>query len=690
MPVSEMIVWNGSPSVPAPTLDIRNRLSSILSSMNFQYAGALRTCIICITLLVSFCAPTRMAAAIDRFAIQFDGASTGTGNEARPLSVVFELTGFASPQGVLTIYIGQLALVDAPPEVTELFGPLSQYALDESMNPGILDLSGATGRPSHLLFTLARTSEISVNRWDLQMVGEKATLVGRAGNRTFTFVGRLKGYEPTGDVSEEIPLQTLLIAGGIGLVSLVGFGWFLDVQAKKAALEKLRRRAVEGYSPPRKISGFDANGRPVYLATDPSMIRQARVNNIGSVIVRVIFLMTVLLLLRIDLLWLRNSLREAFLRPLSISMDVPVSYWLTSAVVTPWQLIVSSALVATLIHGWLRNPQSSALTTVKQLAPLLLGALVLFGGLMGHATAVGILGLSIVLSTMAYPRLPMPRHRARLFLVAAVLLSIPFPESILSLVQGRLGIPPIGKLGFVAISIEVVIGAMGAIWLLERLRRKQHGPSPLPPSVHFDYAALSAVVLFIVIVVSGYKQHLRVQAQSTWMPIAPLQIGPYKTRLVDVDAEFLALVGKPKAKLYIYKAAGKVDIVMTVVNGAHLDAYHDPTICMAQGDFVYGGQLATSPDLNVRRLSFASQSRSSHRLILDYWEQDRDGGIETAAKMGRLKHLPNRILKGLKQLSVTPPVVIIRAQVECDGAKACARAENALSVISRNVQKGIR
>jgi hypothetical protein len=51
---------------------------------------------------------------------------------------------------------------------------------------------------------------------------------------------------------------------------------------------------------------------------------------------------------------------------------------------------------------------------------------------------------------------------------------------------------------------------------------------------------------------------------------------------------------------------------------------------------------------------------------------------------------PNRILKGLRQLAGTPPVVIIRAQVECDGRKACAKAENALSNISRNVQMGIR
>ena len=628
-----------------------------------------------------------MAAAIDRFAIQFDGASTGTGNDARPLSLVFELTGFASPQGVLTIYIGQLALVDATPEVTELFGPLSQYALDQSMSPGTLDLSGATGQPSHLLFTLARKSEISVNQWDLRMAGEKATLVGTAGNRTYTFVGRIKGYEPTGEVSEELPLPILLIAGGIGLVALIGLGWFWDIQAKKAAAEKLRRRALEGYAASRQISGFDASGRPIYLATDPQMIRLARINKVVSVILRVIFLLATLLLLRVDGAWGRSDLREAFLRPMSITMDVPVSFWLTSAVVTPWQLMSSSALFAALIHGWLRGPASPQLPTIRQLVGLLIGALILFFGLMGHATSIGILGLSIVLACLLLPTLSLPRRMRWLVTSVVVLLSVPLPESILAAVQGRIGIPPIGKLGFVAAAIDILVGIAFAVCFGEHRRRKQ----PLQSQGGtFDYAVLAAAIMFIATCVSGYRQHQQVQAQSAWMPIAPLQIGRYKTRLVDVDAAFLSLVGKPKAKLYEYKAPGASDIVMTVVNGAHLDAYHDPTICMAQGDFVYKGQLKAPPGLLVRRLEFASQSRPSHRLILDYWEQDRDGGIETAAKMGRLKHLPNRILKGLGQLSATPPVVIIRAQVECDGVKACARAENALSVISRNVQTGIR
>lgn len=655
--------------------------------MHVQVRRPLRTLIVLITLVVSLCAPARMSAAIDRFAIQFDGASTGTGNVARPLSLVFELTGFASPQGVLTIYIGQLALLDAPPEVTELFGPLTQYALDQSMNPGTLDLSGATGQPSHLLFTLTRKSETSVNQWDLRTAGEMATLVGTSGNRTFTFVGRIKGYEPSADVSEELPLPVLLIAGGIGLVALIGLGWLWDIKAKRAAAEKLRRHALEGYAASRQISGFDASGRPIYLATDPQMIRLARINKVVSVILRIVFLLDSLLLLRMDIAWLRSDIREAFLRPMSMTMDVPVSFWLTSAVVTPWQLMSSSALFAALIHGWLRGLASTQLPTLKQLVGLLVGVLILFLGLMGHSTSIGVLGLSIVLATLLLPALSMPVRMRWLVISVVVLLSVPLPESILASVQGRIGIPPLGKLGVVAAGINILVGVAVAVWFGEHRRRKQ---ALQTPSGTLDYAVLTAGIMVIATIVCGYRQHQQVQAQSAWMPIAPLQIGRYKTRLVDVDAAFLALVGKPKAKLYEYKSPGAPDIVMTVVNGAHLDAYHDPTICMAQGDFVYKGLLKPPSGLLVRRLEFASQSRPSHRLILDYWEQDQNGGIETAAKMGRLKHLPNRIIKGLGQLSTTPPVVIIRAQVECDGSKACARAENALSVISRNVQSAIR
>jgi hypothetical protein len=646
-----------------------------------------------IILLVGLFIPARMASAIDRFAIQFDGASTGTGNDARPLTVVFELTGFATSQGVLTIYIGQLALVDAPTDVTEYFGPLSLYALDQSMSPGILDVSGATGQPSHLLFTMGRNSETYATRWDLRMAGEKATLVGTAGKRTFTFVGRVKGYEPTGDVSEELPLPTLLIAGGIGLVALIALGWFWDTSAKKAAAEKLRRRAVKGYAVERQISGLDASGRPIYLATDPQLIREAHRNKFLNIAFSVVLLASVLLLLRVDAPWLRNEVREAFLRPMSITMDVPISFWLISAVVTPWQLIASAALMTALMQGSLRSQSIDQKTIIISLAGVLLGAAILFLGLMGHASTVGILGLSIVIASLVVSHLGLQRRAIWLILSAAVLLSIPLPESILAAIQGRIGIPTPGKIGYMAIVIDMAIGVALAVWLGKHHQKRETpagAPAVAGSGFPFDYAALFAALLSIVVLTSGSLQHRQVQAQSKWMPIAPVQIGRYKTRLVDVDPQFLALVGNPKAKLYDYKSAGAANIVMTVVNGAHLDAYHDPTICMAQGDFVYRGQLALPPKLTVRRLEFVSQSRPSHRLILDYWEQDKDGGIETAAKMGRLKHLPNRILKGLRQLTGMPPVVIIRAQVECDGRKACVRAENALSNISRNVQLGIR
>ena len=493
--------------------------------MHLLKSNVLRTLFIVITLVMGMCLPARMASAIDRFAIQFDGASTGTGNDAKPLTVVFELTGFATPQGVLTIYIGQLALVDAGSTVTELFGPLSQYALDASMSPGILDLSGATGQPSHLLFTMGRNSDTYATRWDLRMAGEKATLVGTAGKRTFTFVGRIKGYEPTGDASEELPLPILLIAGGIGLVALIALGWFWDIQAKKAAVEKLRRRALEGYAAARQVSGFDASGRPIYLATDPRMIRQTRQNKIVGVILRVAFFASILLSLRVDAAWMRNEIREAFLRPMSLTMDVPISFWLTAAVVTPWQLIASTALLTALSQGFLRSTSIDQKTIIIALSGVLLGAAILFLGLMGHATTVGILGMSIVIASLLVSHLGLQRRAIWLSLSAAVLLSSPLPESILAAIQGRIGIPTPGKIGYVAIAIDMAIGVALAVWLGKHHRKRETAagaPAAAASGFPFDYAAFFAALLSIGVLTAGSLQHRQVQAQSTWMPIAPL------------------------------------------------------------------------------------------------------------------------------------------------------------------------
>jgi hypothetical protein len=133
--------------------------------------------------------------------------------------------------------------------------------------------------------------------------------------------------------------------------------------------------------------------------------------------------------------------------------------------------MTSSALLAALVHGWLRGPLVLKVPGIPQLVGLLTGSLILFFGLMGHATSVGILGLSIVLASLLLPTLTVPRRMSWLVLGAGVLMSVPLPESILAAVQGRIGIPNIGKLGFVAATIDIFIGIAFAVWFSEHQRK---------------------------------------------------------------------------------------------------------------------------------------------------------------------------------------------------------------------------
>ena len=68
--------------------------------------------------------------------------------------------------------------------------------------------------------------------------------------------------------------------------------------------------------------------------------------------------------------------------------------------------------------------------------------------------AISISGLFAVIASLLVSHLGLQRRAIWLSLSAAVLLSIPLPESIIAAIQGRIGIPTPGKIGYVAIAID--------------------------------------------------------------------------------------------------------------------------------------------------------------------------------------------------------------------------------------------
>jgi hypothetical protein len=87
---------------------------------------------------------------------------------------------------------------------------------------------------------------------------------------------------------------------------------------------------------------------------------------------------------------------------------------------------------------------------------------------------------------------------------------------------------------------------------------------------------------------------------------------------------------------------------------------------------------------------FRSTSAPQSRIIMDYWEQEQSGHIETMSKMGRVRNLPSRILKGVRQVMGGSPTVIVRLHAACTSDKACKAIEEKLDTFSGNIQQNLK
>jgi hypothetical protein len=174
------------------------------------------------------------------------------------------------------------------------------------------------------------------------------------------------------------------------------------------------------------------------------------------------------------------------------------------------------------------------------------------------------------------------------------------------------------------------------------------------------------------------------------MPVPPLAIAGYLATEEPFGNQHREMIGNPRGSIYIYKLANAPEVALTIVSGAHLDAYHDPTVCMAEGDFTFARQLQSKGSAKVRRMLFRSTATPQKRIIMDYWEQEQSGHIETMSKMGRVRNLPSRILKGIRQVMGGSPTVIVRLDSTCTSDEACKAVEEKLDTFSENIQQNLK
>ena len=126
----------------------------------------------------------------------------------------------------------------------------------------------------------------------------------------------------------------------------------------------------------------------------------------------------------------------------------------------------------------------------------------------------------------------------------------------------------------------------------------------------------------------------------------PNTVGVWDSIDQPIDSQVLKGLGDPQAsgKTYINPFGERV--VASVMAVGPLENYHDPMVCVAGG----GGYSLTAKKIfpldgpksgNVRAMIFKRRD-SNIRMIMYYWQQNRDGSTDTAARMGNYRDIQSR------------------------------------------------
>lgn len=637
--------------------------------------------------------PLRAAAEpVRAFAIKFDGVSSTGGKQTFPLTVVLTVTAEKKPSGALAVYSAEINFMDGSLEATRLFSAMNLYSLSKEKVPAVLDLSPNTQGKSGISLVMERLSSTTATRWDITVENGVATLESKIGDEKHTFIGKLLPYIPPVEQGTRIATRDILIVGGLLAVALVTLFIIRERMLAKRAMEQLKAVSMGGYDDYLHLPVDDEDDFFVAPKQTPETLHGYESLSLGQkalhIGLRVGVIALTLVLLRIDTPWLFNTPRDAIDRPISLIMDLPRGYWMSASVAAPWQILSFAALVSSVFTCLLMPPRLQDRVTVRTWLGFAIGSIILILGTIGHAPTVTFSALTLVLVLAA--RSSGHLHGKRLFPLSLlmVLLCIPLPESLLSSWHGMLNIAATPSTIKILLVAEALLGVvLGILMGIASMRRMYRPRAKASVSDVLLIAALPVMATVIFIATSQAKQ---VRAQASWMPIPPLAIARYRASEVPFGTQYREMIGNPKGNIYIYKQANAPEIALTIVSGAHLDAYHDPTVCMAQGDFTYVGQLPTAGVAKVRRMLFRSVASPERRIVMDYWEQEQSGHIETMSKMGRVRNLPSRILKGIRQVMGGSPTVIVRLHSTCTTDEACKSIQEQLDTFGQNIQQNLK
>ena len=174
---------------------------------------------------------------------------------------------------------------------------------------------------------------------------------------------------------------------------------------------------------------------------------------------------------------------------------------------------------------------------------------------------------------------------------------------------------------------------------------------------------LSALVAAVSLV--GSFCTYRLVCAGGWLPEVPTVIGLWEATDSPVAASVLAILGNPQALGRTYRNPFGDQVEFSLVTAGMFENYHDPTVCVGGGDFettaVRIVPLSAQGRTGVARaMIFRHRKQEDVRILMYYWQQNRDGSTDYEARMGNFRDLFARFKTGFGSVVLGHQTVLVR------------------------------
>lgn len=167
-------------------------------------------------------------------------------------------------------------------------------------------------------------------------------------------------------------------------------------------------------------------------------------------------------------------------------------------------------------------------------------------------------------------------------------------------------------------------------------------------TINWSFVRIGATIFAIALL--GTFASARFKHAGDWLPAIPNSIRVWESIDTPIDSNVLRGLGNPQTAAKVYYNPLGERVYASVMAVGPFENYHDPMVCVAGGGnfFLTAKKIFRIDGSNsgkIRAMIFKRRD-SDVRMLMYYWQQNRDGTTDTAARMGNYRDIQARFDTG--------------------------------------------